>query len=400
MNPLFAAIAKEFTLLTRDKHGLALLFILPIVFILIMSLALQGTFESRGGRGIDVQILDLDQSSSSVALSQRLQANNAFEVTVTTTNKLNGALTDRLRDDGVGFAVAIPSGFDEHLLDVTSEQIPIHIAVSSESDRRTSLIFTAAVKEAIGRMKTDAMIASMMEEAEDFGIDEIDASDLEAPVKVSYAYSGATETPPTSVQQNVPAWLVFSIFFVAIPFSNTFIKERDLGMQRRLRTTYLGPISQFASKLIPYFIVNQLQVILMLAVGVFIVPLLGGEALTIQGHPTALAALSASISFAALGMALFIAVISKTTEQATMMSGLGNILLAAIGGVMVPKFVMPEKMQAFASASPMSWGLDGFLELFLQNGRISDISPFLLLLFSFGMIMLLLSWLVQSRQRA
>ncbi len=400
IKPLSAAITKEFTLLSRDKHGLGLLFILPIVFILIMSLALQGSFESRGGKGIDVEILDADQSDASKALIARLNANDAFNVETRATEHAPAELGQLLANKDLGFIVSIPEGFDEYLLEVRDEQKTIDIAVSSKSDRRTSLIFTASVKEAIGRIKTEAMISGMMDEADTLGIDEISASDLEAPVNVSYAYSGATDKPPTAVQQNVPAWLVFSIFFVAIPFSNTFIKERDLGMQRRLRTTHLGPLSQFASKLIPYFIVNQLQVVLMLAVGVFLVPLFGGESLIIQGHPLALAALSASISFAALGMALFIAVISKTTEQATMMSGLGNILLAAAGGVMIPKFVMPEKMQMFASLSPMSWGLDGFLELFLQNGDVMSISSFLIKLIGFGCVMLILSWLVQSRQRA
>ncbi|MFC7292581.1 ABC transporter permease [Hirschia litorea] len=400
MTPLFAAIKKEITLLGRDKHGLGLLFILPIVFILIMSLALQGSFESRGGKGIDVEIIDVDQSTASQALADRLRANEAFNITYTPSETLPQTPQKLLDGQDLGFLLTIPKGFDEHLLEVTSEQAELGITVSSKSDRRTSIIFNASVKEAIGRIKTDTMLEGMAEEAAEYGIDELSAGDLDSPIKVTYAYAGATETPPNAVQQNVPAWLVFSIFFVAIPFSNTFIKERDLGMQRRLRTTFLGPISQFVSKLIPYFVVNQIQVILMLAVGVFLVPLLGGEALVIQGHPLALIALSSSISFAALGLALFIAVLSRTTEQATMLAGLGNILLAAIGGIMVPKFVMPEKMQALAGLSPMSWGLDGFLELFLQNGNIHDISPYLLRLMAFGLTMLLLSWLVQSRQRA
>ena len=51
------------------------------------------------------------------------------------------------------------------------------------------------------------------------------------------------------MQQNVPAWLVFAIFFVGIPFSNTFIKERQLGTQRRLRTVAISAPVQFLGKL-------------------------------------------------------------------------------------------------------------------------------------------------------
>ena len=34
----------------------------------------------------------------------------------------------------------------------------------------------------------------------------------------------------------------------------------------------------------------------------------------------------------------------------------------ALGGVMVPKFVMPPFMRELADISPMSWGLEGFLD--------------------------------------
>jgi ABC-2 type transport system permease protein len=40
---------------------------------------------------------------------------------------------------------------------------------------------------------------------------------------------------PSSVQQNVPAWLIFAMFFVVIPVSSIFIIERQQGTLQRLR---------------------------------------------------------------------------------------------------------------------------------------------------------------------
>jgi ABC-2 type transport system permease protein len=201
------------------------------------------------------------------------------------------------------------------------------------------------------------------------------------------------------VQQSVPAWLVFAIFFVSIPFSNTFIRERQLGVQRRLATIDVGPVTQFLGKLIPYFLVNQIQVVLMLAAGVFLVPLLGGQALQLNGSPFALVLLSAAVSLAALGLALLIAVTARTSEQATMASGLGAIVLAALGGIMIPKFVMPEGMQAIADLSPMAWGLDGFLGLLLRGGGVADIWAELAKLTGFGLVTLGAAWLVHRYQK-
>jgi ABC-2 type transport system permease protein len=200
------------------------------------------------------------------------------------------------------------------------------------------------------------------------------------------------------VQQNVPAWLVFALFFVAVPFSNAFIKERQHGSLRRLRSTNMGAGAQFAGKLAPYFLINQIQVVLMLLVGAYLVPLLGGEALALNGAPLAFAALSAALSFAALGLAMLIAVVARTSEQATLTTGVGAIVLAAIGGVIVPKFVMPEPMQALAGLSPMAWGVDGFLELLLRGGGVLDIQAELLKLAAFGLAAMGAAWALYRPQ--
>ena len=75
-----AAISKETRLLTRDLHGLALLFILPLAFILVMSLALQDAFASRSGNGVEVAIIDLDDTPDSLALIDRLGTHAAFDL--------------------------------------------------------------------------------------------------------------------------------------------------------------------------------------------------------------------------------------------------------------------------------------------------------------------------------
>jgi ABC-2 type transport system permease protein len=66
---------------------------------------------------------------------------------------------------------------------------------------------------------------------------------------------------------------------------------------------------------------------------------------------------------------------------------------------MVPKFVMPGFMQDLANMSPMSWGLEGFLDIFLRNGNVSDVLPKSLYLLIFGVVMLTLTVILLRRQR-
>ena len=57
----------------------------------------------------------------------------------------------------------------------------------------------------------------------------------------------------------------------------------------------------------------------------------------------------------------------KSTEQASTVGALSSIIMGAIGGIMVPKLVMPPLMQDMAMLSPMSWGLEGMLDVFVRD---------------------------------
>ncbi len=390
---LAGALRKEFTLILRDRHGLALLFILPLAFILVMSVALQDRFEANAGTAIGVQLFDMDDSDASREIILRLDAIPAFAVAAETRDTAPAIeeIAARFTDDDLRFAVVLPEGYGDALESGDSDAFDaIDVHVAAMVDRRTEAIFLSALREALGRHRVDALLAAIAE-LEDFEIDEdMSSASFEVPLEVVYAYGNDRDDSrsPSAVQQSVPAWLVFAIFFIAIPFSNTFIAERTLGVHRRLATTAMRTVDQFVGKITPYFLINVVQAILMVGVGVYLVPLIGGQALEIGGSLPALLVMAAGVSFAALSLAMLISVLADTTEQATLASGLGNIILAAIGGIMVPRFVMPPAMQEFSSLSPMAWGLDGFLDVLLHGGGFADIANDFARLCVFGAVML------------
>src|SRR5262249_16087381 len=82
MKGLVACSRKELLLLSPDIHGLALLFVMPLVVVLIIALALQSQFSERSGTRLKVLVLDGDQSESSRAMLATLDEGNAFELVV------------------------------------------------------------------------------------------------------------------------------------------------------------------------------------------------------------------------------------------------------------------------------------------------------------------------------
>ncbi len=136
----------------------------------------------------------------------------------------------------------------------------------------------------------------------------------------------------------------------------------------------------------------------MIAVGIFVVPMLGGDRLEMGASFAALVFISFALSIAALGYAFLIAVITKTTEQATMLGGAGNIILAALGGIMIPTFVMPISMQKISEWSPMNWGLEGFLDVFLRNGDVSLVLSKAMMLSGLGVFLIVIASLLMAKR--
>lgn len=389
--------------MTRDIHAVAVLFVMPAVFIMIMSLAMRDLFEQHNSVHIDVLAVNLDGGKASQELLKAMEEFRAFKFHLLEKALATEKVMEQMLDRDYRFALVIGENFSTFVEDSEKErhQKPLALFVNPAVNLQTQMILTSALEGRLAKLRKDALIDRLGQLLAAAGMDEkkLKAAE-ESPVEVRYAYKGARAVEaPSAVQQSVPAWLVFSMFFIVIPISNTFISERGQGTLMRLQSMNVSRFSLILGKMIPYLFVNALQVILMIAIGVYAVPLLGGTSLTVGDSLGGLALIAGSVSFSAISVALLIASLAKTTEQATTIGGVLNIIFGALGGIMVPKFVMPGFMQEIARLSPMSWGLEGFLDIFLRNGTLSDVLPESLSLLLFGTVMLIGTIIALKRQR-
>jgi ABC-2 type transport system permease protein len=181
--------------------------------------------------------------------------------------------------------------------------------------------------------------------------------------------------------------------------ANLLVQEHDNGTLSRLLTLGVSPGMQLLSKGLPYLVVNAAQAALMLAVGVWLMPLLGGDGLSLTNiHWGALILLLGAMSIAAVGMALALASLIRTHAQASTIGPILNVLMAALGGVMVPRSIMPPTMQTIAGYSPMNWGLEGMLAILLRHASPAEILPQALNLAAFGAVMLIAAIMLFKRR--
>jgi ABC-2 type transport system permease protein len=396
-------LKKEFLLIIRDIHAVTVLFIMPAVFIMIMSLAMRDLFELHGTVSIDVLAVNQDAGKKSEAFLKAMEDLRTFRFHFIEKDTAADKVKEQMLSGDYKFALIIGENFSAFVekKGKGKDEKPLEFLVNPAVNVQTQLVLKSALEGKLAKLRWDAFIDRIGRLLTLAGIDRKKLKAVEeSPVKVNYVYKGAQSFKvPSAVQQSVPAWLVFSMFFIVIPISNTFISERGQGTLMRLKSMNVSRFSLIMGKMVPYLLINAIQVAIMIAIGVYVVPLCGGTALTLGDSLGGLILIAASVSFSAISMALLIASVARTTEQATTIGGVLNIIFGALGGLMVPKFVMPGFMQDLANMSPMSWGLEGFLDIFLRNGSVSDVLPKSLSLFIFGIVMLTLTVIVLRRQR-
>lgn len=396
---LFSSVIKEFKLLLRDLHGLAVLFVMPILFVLIMSAALSdsqenplrdakivlaGSADSRldenlfaalEGEGLNVRFVETHRLAAFQAALQRGETDlllfnpNSEETPLDKERPLRLWLspdTDRAR------LLAIKGMVEKHY---TAERLNLYLDGSEVKLKGKSPLVREVEKEA--NRQLDDKFAGINAYLE-----------REAWQETYLNHGGKEVVRPNSVQHSVPAWLIFGMFFIMIPLSNVMAMERQTNTITRLRMARVPAGKLIAAKLIPYFLINQLQFAGMLALGRWVLPKLGMPALQLSGCLGVYAVLAAAVSLAALGYGLLVSVVARSTEHAVVLGGGGIIIMAALGGIMVPTYVMPDIMQTVAQFSPMGWALSGFQTLLLRQAGLEQILPVLGRLAAFGLLTL------------
>ena len=107
-----AGVRKEFLLLMHDWHALLLLFLMPLAFLIIMSLAMQDEFAQRAGQKIQVAVIDRDQSDASKALAAALSNGGTVSLRTATAQP---ALKDQMNQQGDAFGIDIKRGYGRTL---------------------------------------------------------------------------------------------------------------------------------------------------------------------------------------------------------------------------------------------------------------------------------------------
>jgi ABC-type Na+ efflux pump permease subunit len=197
--------------------------------------------------------------------------------------------------------------------------------------------------------------------------------------------SGLLKRGAVRYQILVPSYTVMFAFFLVLTVGWLFVAERRQGTMLRLRAAPLSRGQILLGKLIPCYLLSFGQGLFLLAAGKAVFGMTWGP------DPLWLIAVAAATSFAATGLALLIASIARTETQVAIYGTLLVLVLAGVSGCLMPRDLMPEEMRRASLVTPHAWALDAFSQLLINPApEIAIVAQAcgVLLLFGFGYLVI------------
>ena len=422
MFKLWATIKKDVRILLRDRVGISLMFIMPVILVVIVTNVQNSTFQLMDKNRLPILICNKDAGQSSQQLITSLDKIGMFKVSQTPKDRNDRQFADDMEKVDAMLGIVIPGNFSDRVN--TKAKSAANKALTSFGLQGDSLkkrvggadqltLFYNPVLQESMRLSIKGALQSALQMVESrqtlktlyFSINEKSLPDsLENEMlnnrttinEVPVSKDGIRKVP-NATQHNVPAWTIFAMFFVIMSLGSSVVKEKVSGSFIRLKTLPTNYLVGLFSKQITYMGVTILQAAVIFSMGIWLFPLIGLPSLNIPDI-TALVVATLFCGWCAVSYAICVGVFADTQEQANGFGAISIVILCCIGGLMIPTFAMQGFVKMIANLSPLHWCLEAYYTLFLEGGKLKDILPNLGLIFGITLVIQFITWLGLKRK--
>ncbi|MFK7821928.1 MAG: ABC transporter permease [Planctomycetaceae bacterium] len=397
--------------LRSNPLDLVLTFVVPIIFFSIFAMIFGKGIGSGQTAAVKVLFVDEDQSVISKQLMKELGEDTGLR-DVSTDDALapdriatDEALTRELataavRDGKAKVAIVISTGFHEALWFGDGE--PKIELLADSSDQIAAQLAEATVRRAVGkqvgeieREKAKRKMKLLSEKARerigDFGAisqgdpvgDAIVVEDVMASGKVN-----------PRISMYAAGIAVLFILFSATSAGATLLEEKESGTLERLLSSQLSITQLLTGKWLWIAGIGFVQLVLMflwaqLIFGVAFLSHIPG--FTVMAIPTVAAAAS---------LAILLATVCKSRNQLNGVALIVVLTMSALGGSMVPRYIMSEELQQIGFITFNAWALEGFEKVFWRDAPLSALWLEVTVLTTASLIMLLAAQVLANKRSA
>lgn len=158
----------------------------------------------------------------------------------------------------------------------------------------------------------------------------------------------------------------FSLFLIGY-VGLSFFRDHGWGTWDRLRVVPVRRWQLLAGKVIPLLLLAWVQLVVLFGVGFAVFDFRA------RGSVPALALLCVVLASVPVAGGLALVALARTVQQVNVVANLGAVVVAGMGGALVPLSFLPDVVRAVAPASPAYWAMGGFRAVILDGGGVGAV---------------------------
>lgn len=388
MKPIFALAGKDLRLLLRDRAGFFFVFFFPLLYAIFFGVIFSGG--GGGSHSIPIALVDEDSSAGSQKFIQTITGKEELHLLQTTREEAISLVQRGKRSAYVvlkkGFGEAkermfwggpaeiemgldpsrkaeagmlqgvltryFMEGMQEVFSDPTKGRKQVQMGLGSlkgapDKEQKT----LAPLQEALQGLDRFLAQVETTETASDTGIAKGAGGRGWEPLKVSVTdVSIQREGPKNSFEVTFPQAIIWGLLGTAAAFGISLVVERTRGTLLRLRIAPISRAHILAGKALACFITTFAVMALLFFISILI---FGVRPYSLPF--LILAMIASSLCF--VGIMMLLAVVGKTEASAGGIGWAILLVMAMIGGGMVPLFLMPSWMKMLGNISPVKWAI-------------------------------------------
>ncbi len=382
----------------RDRSTFIFGFALPIIFIGVLGLGMQGFAPDQGPPVWQIDVIDNDQGTFSQQLITDLDADPNLKAV--TADQATASL--ELERGDADAALVLPAGMSKQLeaggRATLQFQSKVDEPQAAQVVQQAVLAALFKVSSSIDIADTSLRVAERLKLFDQPGAPSRDryyqnslsagAKALQQQPPIQVHVSQATRIIPAEYQvpigfaQSSPGISVMFAMFSIVGGSATLLLEREQGTLRRLLTAPVSKAAILGGKLLGVFIAGVIQFSVLIVAGQFLFHVNWGQSLL------ALALMVAAFSFSITSLGILVASFVRTYAQADALSTVLILPLSGLGGAMWPIQIVPQWMQKVALWLPTGQAMRGFQGIILRGFGVAEVLQPAAILVLFGIAFL------------
>ena len=358
MSAVVAIAVHELKRFLADRFNLFFVLVLPMILVVV--LGLQATSQSASSVGVVDGAEGAGAATLTAVLVDQLEAAGLEATAYSDEEELGDAVTEGALDVGVVVRSAAPAELE---MVAPGEEAPpgLDQLVRGAADSAVVELGRRQVLAGAGDGASPDDVAAALERAEeqrDPVTVDIRSTD---PVMQEFASMGRFDI-------GAGGQLLLFVFLNTLTAASATIQARRSGALRRVMAAPVSARQVVAGQALGRFVVAVFQGVYIMAASSL---LFGVE----WGNLAVVSVVVAVFGLVASGVAMLIGVLMDSEGVASGIAVGAGLVLAALGGSMVPLEFFPETMRRFAYLTPHAWAYEAIAEVQRRGGGLVDVLP-------------------------